>query len=1141
MNFNVAASFCQKRTSCLCGGVLKTTKKTLFGLGTLMLALVCCLDTASAQTLTASPASLTFTTPAGVVPPSQSFTIMSSAATTVNLTGFPGWIQFSPTNGATPLMVTVSIAPGAPVNSSNGSITVTPASGTAINVPINLNISGTAGVLTTNQSQLNFSFTPGSQVPSTQPLTIGTSNSGVTTFQLSSTTSDLGPWLTIADPGNGVLSGSPPSDTIMVTVSPSKLPSSPGPFSGTITLTPPGGGQATTVAVNVTITTTPALTVTPSSLAFAYQFQTSPPPAAQTLTIGTSTGAAVPFSATTKLGTGCGNGWLIVSQQNSTTPGTISVSVNTAGLGITTCSGEVDITATGVSNSPVVIPVSLLISASPLLQVPTPGPTFTYQFNTGIVPQPQNVTITASSNAIVNFSAIVSAANNGPNFLQVTPVSGTTPQALTLTLIPLIVQSLGPGTYVENVQLSSTGAGNSPIFPVTLVVSNTAALTSSAPALTFNYQVGQTPPQTQTLTINSTAGPLNFTVAPTDISANCPGFLSATVNGGATGLTFGGQNQVAVGVNVTGLTTNQTCTGNLAFTVPGSTFTFKVGVTLNVSTSPLLSIGVPSINVTALANSAGTLQQVALTSSGAQVSFFAAVTTNPMGLTWISVAPNSGTTPSSLQVSITPGTLAVGTYTGTIIVSSPTSSFPVQTIQVTLTIVSSNISTTPTALSFAQPFGSAAPPSQTLQVSGVPSGTTVGAVTTLLNGTGWLAATVSGNTVTVTANGSTLSQGTYNGVVTVIVPGAGNSPLNVPVTLVVGSAQSLSLSATTVNFSYQIGAAVPAAQTVQLSSTGAAVPFTATFVAGTNTPANLVTITPASGMTPSPLALSLNAAVLATLPVGTYSGNVVVSSTAIPGGDQTIKVNLTVVAAAAPLIASVVNGASFAPGPVSPGEIISLFGSNMGPIPGVGFVPVNGKIDVTLAGTQVLFDNVPAPVIFVSNGQINAIVPYEVASLVGTGQGTKVTVVRNGVASNQVVVGLTTTSPAIFSSLQTGNGQGAILNQNLSANSVSNPAVKGSFISIYATGEGSLTPFVPNGTIMPGVLPLPKPIATPVTVTIGGQPAMVSYAGEAPDLVAGVLQVNAMVPTTVGSGPQQVVLTIGTNSNNTQVINVAVQ
>ncbi|HEY6390982.1 MAG TPA: hypothetical protein VIX89_06880, partial [Bryobacteraceae bacterium] len=325
------------------------------------------------------------------------------------------------------------------------------------------------------------------------------------------------------------------------------------------------------------------------------------------------------------------------------------------------------------------------------------------------------------------------------------------------------------------------------------------------------------------------------------------------------------------------------------------------------------------------------------------------------------------------------------------------------------------------------------------------------------------------------------------------------------------------------------------------SSTGSAVPFTATFNGGGTSPAGLVTVTPASGTTPSALALSLNPVVLATLAPGAYSGNVTVSSTAIPGGDLTIKVNVTVSAAAPPAVVSVVNGASFAPGPVSPGEIISIFGTNLGPAPGQGFIPLNGKIDVNLAGTQVLFDNVPAPLIFVSFGQINAIVPYEVASLVNTGQGTKMTVVRGGVASNQVVLGLTATSPAIFSALQTGNGQGAILNQNLSPNSANNPAVKGTVVSIYATGEGSLTPFVPSGTISGPSLPLPKPIATPVTVTIGGQPATVSYAGEAPGLVSGVIQVNAMVPNGIGSGPQTVVLTIGTNANITQVITVAVQ
>lgn len=86
--------------------------------------------------------------------------------------------------------------------------------------------------------------------------------------------------------------------------------------------------------------------------------------------------------------------------------------------------------------------------------------------------------------------------------------------------------------------------------------------------------------------------------------------------------------------------------------------------------------------------------------------------------------------------------------------------------------------------------------------------------------------------------------------------------------------------------------------------------------------------------------------------------------------------------------------------------------------------------------------------IFVSSNQINAIVPYEVANLLNTGTGAKVTVVRGTVTSGPLVIGVTSTNPAIFSALQTGNEQGAILNQDFAVNSVNSPAPKGSFVSI---------------------------------------------------------------------------------------------
>jgi uncharacterized protein (TIGR03437 family) len=199
-------------------------------------------------------------------------------------------------------------------------------------------------------------------------------------------------------------------------------------------------------------------------------------------------------------------------------------------------------------------------------------------------------------------------------------------------------------------------------------------------------------------------------------------------------------------------------------------------------------------------------------------------------------------------------------------------------------------------------------------------------------------------------------------------------------------------------------------------------------------------------------------------------------------------------------------------------------------------VTASGTVPTTLAGVTVTFNGVPAPLLFVAGGQINAIVPYEVA-----GQTSVPVVVNNGTASSATfTVSVTAVVPAIFSLAENGSGQGAILNSNGTVNGPSNAAAPDSIISIYATGEGQLVPAGTTGCITGGTLPLPKPVAA-VSVTIGGLPATsIAYAGEAPGLVCGVIQVNATIPPGVGAGPQPVVLTIGSASNTGQAITVAV-
>jgi uncharacterized protein (TIGR03437 family) len=733
----------------------------------------------------------------------------------------------------------------------------------------------------------------------------------------------------------------------------------------------------------------------------------------------------------------------------------------------------------------------------------------------------------------LNFTATAAPTTaGGPNFLTVNPPAGTTTQALALTVNPAVLTTLGPGVYSETVTVTSAGAGNSPqMFTVTLTVNSNPILLPSVQSLTFNFEVGHAAPPNQTFTVSSTGAPLTFQVT-TDTS-NCPGFLSATGFSGATGLTYQDQNQVLVSVTPGNLNP-QVCSGHITLTVPNSNSPAQViQVTLNISNKALLNVSTNSINITALATGGNSTPTVSVTSTdpGTVLSFTATAATNPIGLTWLSVTPNIGNTPNNLLVTINPQNLGVGTYPGTITVTSP--NVPSQTIQVTLTIVSSNISASLAKLAFAQALGGNPPAPQTVQIIGVPAGTTIGAIPTLFNGIGWLQTSVNGNAVTVTADGTLLTQGTFSGVVTVIVPGAGNSPLFIPVTFSVGAANTLSISATTVPFSFQAGGVVPTSQTVQVTST-APVPFTATFVPGTG--GNFLTVTPTSGTTPSTLTLTVNGSVLNTLAMGTFSGNVVVSSPSIPGGDQTIKVTLTVSAASGPAITSIVNAASFLHGPISPGELITIFGTNMGPTSGLLFTPDNGHVDTTLDDTVVMFNNTAAPLIYVSATQINAIVPYEVAS----NSSVNVTVIHSNVVSATFMAAVADTAPGIFSANQTGNGQGAILNSNLSANSANNPAPVGSVVSLYATGEGVLTPPVATGSMSGPSLPLPVPVAH-VSVTIGGEPADISYAGEAPTLVSGVLQINAKIPTDLHSGNKLVVVTIGNNSTKQQSITVAVQ
>ena len=221
--------------------------------------------------------------------------------------------------------------------------------------------------------------------------------------------------------------------------------------------------------------------------------------------------------------------------------------------------------------------------------------------------------------------------------------------------------------------------------------------------------------------------------------------------------------------------------------------------------------------------------------------------------------------------------------------------------------------------------------------------------------------------------------------------------------------------------------------------------------------------------------------------------------------------------------ASEVPGSNLQPGAISPGEILALFGSGLGPTTLTQFtLGSDGKFPTQLAGTSVSFNGTSAPLIYTSSGLVAVIAPYEI-----TGAKTANISLTYQSKTYTASVPVVATTPALFTANTSGTGQAAALNQNLSANSAANPAKPGSTIVLYATGAGYTSSPV-NGQPAPttcgtSCIPVPQ---LPVYVKIGSQCVTPTYAGGAPSLVAGVLQVNAQIPATIlpGSVPVQLLL-----------------
>ncbi len=218
---------------------------------------------------------------------------------------------------------------------------------------------------------------------------------------------------------------------------------------------------------------------------------------------------------------------------------------------------------------------------------------------------------------------------------------------------------------------------------------------------------------------------------------------------------------------------------------------------------------------------------------------------------------------------------------------------------------------------------------------------------------------------------------------------------------------------------------------------------------------------------------------------------------------------------------AVTNAASYRTDGVAPGAIVSVWGANLSDgISQSGAVP----LPTVLGATSVTFNGIPAPLYFASPQQVNAQVPFELAS----GSAMAEVISQSGIALTQVTVGAA--GPGIFTLDGSGTGDGAVIDAVTYAPVTSSqPIAAGGYLGIYCTGLGAVTPATITGDV--AASPPPETAVKP-TVLVDGQPATLLWAGLAPGFV-GLYQVNAQVPATLTTGSHRLQLVVNGAASNT--------
>jgi len=589
------------------------------------------------------------------------------------------------------------------------------------NITVTSNVPNT-GSITANPSALTFTGTYGGANPNSQTLQLTGGGGGILAWTASSNQS----WLS-ATPQYGNTAGS-----IQVSVNTSALLG--GTYNGTITLVSLGAVQtAVQVPISLTMQVPPPLIgVSPSSMSFTAILGQAAP-ASQSLSVSNASLGSFSWVASSD------SSWLTVTPASGSTPGVVSVSVNSSGLATGAYTGHVIITAAGIANSPQSIPVVLQVLSQDMTE------TFGDSGNGWIISPMGHASGWSVSNGVYSY--------NGGGLSQ---------------------------------SCSGNSAWTDYAFDTNIKLSNTFSWPGGVrarvnPATGAGYLVWLYPGTNQIML---------YKVQQWDVTGSGVSLLAQAAR------TFDSTSFHDLGLNFSGSLISVYWDGALLMSVTDSTyaggFICMDGDNQPISYSNVrvsavqgqasLSATPTNLSFSSLSGSTPPAQTLVVSAGSATTAL--GITSNQ---TWLSVSPSSLISPSTLTVSANPAGLPQGLYSGTITVSAPGAVFSPLVIPVTFALKTASMSVTPSSQTF---FGAIGlnPTAQTIQVTNTGTGSlgwTASVTSDWLN-----LSPVSGSApsaIIVSPSTSSLSVGSYSDTVAITSPDVANSPAAIPVSLQVGN------------------------------------------------------------------------------------------------------------------------------------------------------------------------------------------------------------------------------------------------------------------------------------------------------------------------------------------------------------------